>query len=184
MSTPRRAPRWVHHDEGRQPHSDRRGRPWRTGDVPPAHREHRRRSADVRGCSIVGFDEANVLPPPASGPLAAGASEEIDLEFLVPEAFAAGDHSVAVEVTTDAPGATPVIAGVTVTVGSIDDVALAVQPSTIRGRRRGRSASTSTTGRRTPSTSSWPGKVPTSRCACRPIVCGCAPATGCAPTAG
>ncbi|MET0580000.1 MAG: carboxypeptidase regulatory-like domain-containing protein, partial [Ilumatobacteraceae bacterium] len=86
---------------------------------------------------IVGFDESNVLRPPPTGPLGPGQSEEIDLEFVIPEAYAAGHHSVGIEVTPDRLGSAPVIAAVTVTVGTIDDVALAVVPSTIRGHRRG-----------------------------------------------
>ena len=90
------------------------------------------------GLRVVGFDESQVLRPPPTGPLPAGASEEVALEFVIPDAFAAGHHSVAVEVTPNRPGSAPVIAAITVTVGTIDDVAMAVVPSTIRGRRRGR----------------------------------------------
>lgn len=85
---------------------------------------------------VIGFDAANVLQPPPRAPLDAGSSDELDLELLIPEAFAAGHHSIAIEVTPDRAGVAPVIAAVTVTVGSIDDVALAVVPSTIRARRR------------------------------------------------
>ena len=87
---------------------------------------------------VIGFDPANVLQPPPRGPLDAGASDELDLELLIPDAFAAGHHSIAIEVTPDRPGVAPVIAGLTVTVGTIDDIALAVVPSTIRARRRAR----------------------------------------------
>ncbi|MET0326373.1 MAG: carboxypeptidase-like regulatory domain-containing protein, partial [Ilumatobacteraceae bacterium] len=85
---------------------------------------------------IVGFDDAHVLRPPPSGPLAAGASEDVALDFVIPEAFAAGHHSVAVEVVADRPGVAPAIAAVTVTVGTIEDVAMAVVPSTMRAHRR------------------------------------------------
>jgi hypothetical protein len=90
------------------------------------------------GLRVVGFDESYVLRPPPTPPLPAGASEEVALEFVIPDAFAAGHHSVAVEVTSNRPGSAPVIAAITVTVGAIDDVAMAVVPSTIRGHRRGR----------------------------------------------
>jgi hypothetical protein len=85
---------------------------------------------------VIGFDPANVLQPPPRAPLEPGSSDELDLELLIPEAFAAGHHSIAIEVTPDRVGVAPVIAAVTVTVGTIDDVALAVVPSTIRARRR------------------------------------------------
>ncbi len=85
---------------------------------------------------IVGFDPAHVLQPPPSPPLAPGGSAEVDLELLIPEAFAAGQHSIAVEVVPDRAGVKPVIAAVTVTVGTIGDIALAVVPSTIRAHRR------------------------------------------------
>ena len=46
--------------------------------------------------------------PPQNGPLAAGDAEEIDLDFTIPDAFAAGRHSVAVEVDArSGPGVTP-----------------------------------------------------------------------------
>jgi hypothetical protein len=90
------------------------------------------------GLRVVGFDESNVLRAPGIGPLAAGSAEEVELEFLIPDAFAAGHHSVAVEVMSDRPGSAPVIAGITVAVGQIDDVAMAVVPSTVRGHRRGK----------------------------------------------
>ena len=77
-----------------------------------------------------------MLRPPPTPPLAAGATEEVALDFVIPEAFAAGHHSVAVEVVSDRPGVAPAIAAVTVTVGTIDDVAMAVVPSTIRAHRR------------------------------------------------
>ena len=85
---------------------------------------------------IVGFDDAQVLRPPPTPPLAAGATEVVALDFVIPEAFAAGHHSVAVEVVSDRPGVAPAIAAVTVTVGTIEDVAMAVVPSTIRAHRR------------------------------------------------
>ena len=83
------------------------------------------------GLRVVGFDENQVLRGPPTGPLASGSVEEVELEFLIPDAYAAGHHSVAVEVTPDRPGSAPVIAGVTVAVGQIDDVAMAVVPSTV-----------------------------------------------------
>jgi Carboxypeptidase regulatory-like domain len=87
---------------------------------------------------VVGFDAAYVVPPPPTPPLAPGASEEVDLELLIPEAFAAGQHSIAVQVVPDQGGVAPVIATVSVTVGTVDDIAMAVVPSTIRAHRRGR----------------------------------------------
>ncbi len=90
------------------------------------------------GLRVVGFDENHVLRPAPNGPIAAGTAEEVELEFLIPDAFAAGHHSIGVEVTSARPGSAPVIAGITVSVGQIDDVAMAVVPSTVRGRRRGK----------------------------------------------
>lgn len=85
---------------------------------------------------VVGFDDGTVVQPPPNGPLAAGGSEDVEIGLVIPEAFAAGHHSVAVEVVPDRTGVPPAIAAITVTVGQIDDVALAVVPSTIRAHRR------------------------------------------------
>ncbi len=85
---------------------------------------------------IIGFDPDHVLAPPPTPPLAPGEADEVALELAVPEGYAAGHHSIAVEVIPDRAGSASVIAAVTVTVGRIDEVALAVVPSTIRARRR------------------------------------------------
>ncbi len=72
------------------------------------------------------------------GPLAPSATAEVDLDIAIPAAYAAGRHAVAVEVASDRPGEATVLAGLTLVVDSLDRVLLHVNPSTIRGRRRGR----------------------------------------------
>ncbi len=78
-----------------------------------------------------------MLQPPPTAPLGGRRdARRSTLEFAIPEAFAAGHHSVAVEVTPDRPGGAPVDRRRHGHGRTIDDVALAVVPSTIRARRR------------------------------------------------
>ena len=87
---------------------------------------------------VIGFDPSHILWPPPSPPLEPGSSVELEIELAVPEAFAAGQHAIGIEVTPDRPGMAPVLAAVTLSVGRVEDVAMAVVPAVIRGNRRGR----------------------------------------------
>ena len=84
---------------------------------------------------LVGLDDDAVVPV---GPVPAGHTADVALPLAIPEGFAAGRHDIGVEIVSDRVGEPPFVTAITVTVGSIDRVALSVAPSTVRGRRRGR----------------------------------------------
>lgn len=68
----------------------------------------------------------------------AGGTVDFDVDIQVPRAFAAGRHSLAVEVRSDRRDDRPTLRGVTVEVSSIQQVSMVIDPSTIVGRTRGK----------------------------------------------
>lgn len=86
---------------------------------------------------VVGLREDDVEVP-IEHLVPAGGAVDIDVDLRVPRAFAVGKHALGVEVSSDRRGDRSTVAPVTVEVGSIQQVALNVRPSTIRGHRRGR----------------------------------------------
>lgn len=87
---------------------------------------------------IVGLSDAEIEYPLGFEPLAAGAEAHFDVGVQVPREFAAGRHSLAVEVLSDRRGERAVLAGMTVDVSSIHKVAMRINPSIINGRTKGR----------------------------------------------
>ncbi len=87
---------------------------------------------------VVGLNAQTVEYPLGFDPLPSGGEASFDVGLMVPASFAAGSHSLAVEVISDRRGERPVLAGMTVEVSSIQKVAMRINPSTIRGRTRGR----------------------------------------------
>jgi hypothetical protein len=87
---------------------------------------------------IVGLGDHPTSPPAQFGIVAPGDRHGLDLPIQLPDDFPAGEHELAVEVTSDRPGDRPVLSRITVRVGAIDDITMAVTPSTTRGRRSGK----------------------------------------------
>ncbi len=87
---------------------------------------------------VVGLDDVVENLPRNGVEVAAGEHVDIDVPMAIPSAFAAGRHSVAVEVISDLPGERPSLTELTVAIESIERLGIEVRPSTVRGRRRGR----------------------------------------------
>jgi hypothetical protein len=87
---------------------------------------------------LVGLDDGVDHLPRNGIELAAGEHVDIDVPMAIPASFAAGRHSVAVEVISDRPGERPSLTALTVAIESIERLGIEVRPSTVRGRRRGR----------------------------------------------
>ena len=156
-------------DEGRQPHPGaRRPRPASGRRAGCASRTPTPRRCST-GCGSSASTTPRCCGRRRAGRSPAGAAEEVALEFVIPDAFAAGHHSVAVEVVSDRPG---------VRAGDRRRHGHRRHDRRRRDRRRAvddprptgaaRSGSTSTTGRTGRSTSSSPARAPTSTIRLRP----------------
>ena len=83
---------------------------------------------------VVGFDDGLVRMPAITS-LPAGGVTEFDLELVIPDAYAPGNHALGVEVRSDRIAEAGSVAAVTVSVGSLDRLLLTVNPSIVRGHR-------------------------------------------------
>ena len=87
---------------------------------------------------IVGLSDQEIEYPLGLDALPAGTAASFDVAVDVPRTFAAGRHSLAMEVVSDRRGDRSALADVTVDVAAIHRVALRINPGNIIGRLRGR----------------------------------------------
>jgi hypothetical protein len=87
---------------------------------------------------VVGIDAPSEWRPVAGGAVGAGTEVHVEVPILVPDLLGTGQHPVGVEVTSDQTSERPGLASFTVSVESVADVLLRVEPSIIRGATRGK----------------------------------------------
>jgi hypothetical protein len=87
---------------------------------------------------IVGLNGHELEYPLGYDAVPSGMEASFDVDIQVPREFAMGKHALAFEVVSDRRGELPALAGMTVEVGSIQQVAMQLNPSTIRGRGKAR----------------------------------------------
>ena len=87
---------------------------------------------------VVGLNGHDLEYPLGYDAVPSGMEASFDVDIHVPREFAMGRHALALEVVSDRRGEQSALAGMTVEVGSIQQVAMQLNPSTIRGRGKGR----------------------------------------------
>ncbi len=80
----------------------------------------------------LGPDDSRPVP---GEPLLAGQALELVVPLTIPETLTDGHHALAIEVRSDGPGSSVVLAPLTITVASLDRVILRVLPNVLRGHR-------------------------------------------------
>ena len=83
---------------------------------------------------VVGFDGDGVAVPLA-GPVPPGHATDVDVDIDVPDTWAVGNHTLALEVTSTRNGERSRLTDLMLCVDSTERVVMTVEPSMLKGRR-------------------------------------------------